>query len=210
MNELTIDQLAGAIAQATFDVDAEGRAVARSLWDLLTAGQPVPVETVAAHAGVEVASVSARLEAWPGVFRDDGGNIVGFWGLALPRMSHRFRVEGGAPIHAWCALDPMLIVPILGRPARVESKDPLTGEAISMTVTPSGVEDVSPAGMVVSILIPDRAFDRDVIQSFCNFVHYFASQTTGEKWIAGRPGFALVSPREAFEIGRRAWSTFAQ
>ncbi len=210
MNGATIDRLADAIAAATFDVDAGGRAVARAAWDLLTAGQPVTPEAIAAHAGVEEASVSAKLEAWPGVFRDDRGGLVGFWGLALPEMRHRFCADGGAPIHAWCALDPMLIVPVLGRPARVESKDPVNEDPISMTVTPWGVEDVYPAGTVVSILMPDRAFDRDVIQSFCSFVHYFASGETGERWIAGRRGLALVSPQEAFEIGRRAWSVFAQ
>lgn len=34
-----------------------------------------------------------------------------------------------------------------------------------------------------------------------NFVQYFASRETGERWIDARPGFALVGVDEAFEIG---------
>ena len=71
-------------------------------------------------------------------------------------MAHRFHAEGGKPIYAWCALDPFLIVPAISRTARVESADPITGEPITMTVTPEGVEHVSPAFAVVSFLTPTR------------------------------------------------------
>jgi len=64
--------------------------------------------------------------------------------LAIPEMDHRFHAEGGKPIYAWCALDPFLIVPVIGRAAHVESRDAITGEPITMTVTPDGVEDLSP------------------------------------------------------------------
>ena len=130
--------------------------------------------------------------------------MVGFAGLARSEMAHRFRAEGGAPVFAWCALDPMRIMPILRRTAQVDSKDPVNGEPISMTVTPGGVTEVAPVETVVSVLMPDSPFDDGVIQSFCNFVHYFASRETGERWIDARPGFAMVGVDEAVEIGRRA------
>lgn len=210
MNETAVDLLATAISAATFEVDNTGRAVARAVWEILTRGEPVPVEAIAGLAGVEPASVSERLDSWPGVFRDGQRRVVGFAGLALSEMAHRFQAEGGAPVFAWCALDPMLIVPILGRAARVDSKDPVTEEPISMTVTTGGVIEVAPVETVMSVLVPDRPFDDGVIQSFCNFVHYFASRETGERWIDGRPGFELVGIDEAFEIGRRAWRAFVQ
>ena len=69
-------------------------------------------------------------KGWPGVFWDEQGRVVGFWGLAIPEMDHRFHAENGKPMYAWCALDPFLIVPVIGRQARVASKDPVTGEPI--------------------------------------------------------------------------------
>jgi hypothetical protein len=146
---------------------------------------------------------------WPGIFRDEASRVVGFGGLAIPPMDHRFQAEGGKPIYAWCALDPFLIVPVIGRTARVESKDPVTGEAIAMTVTPDGVSDLSLAS-VVSFLVPDKPFDQDVIQSFYHFVHFFASRKSAERWAVGRDGIALLPVDDAFEVGRRAWRMFRE
>jgi len=55
---------------------------------------------------------------------------------------------------------------------------------------------------VVSFLLPDRAFDADVIQSFCHFVYFFASREAGEAWTSEHPGTFLLSLEEAFELGR--------
>lgn len=130
----------------------------------------------------------------------------GFWGLAVPEMAHGFHAEGGKPMHAWCALDPFLVVPVIGRTARVESTDLVTGQPITMTVTPSGVEDLSPAFAVVSLLAPDKPFDHDVIQTFCHYVLNFASRESAEQWAAKRDRIGLLPVSDAFEVGRRAWS----
>jgi alkylmercury lyase len=173
----TVQELADAIAGAVVDISAQERRIAVSLYQLLAQGDPVTPAALAARSSVPEAVVLGTLESWPGVFRDDDGRVVGFGGLAIPEMSHHFHAEGGKPIYAWCALDPFLIVPVINRPARVESTDPITGEPIRMTVTPEGVEDVSPASAVVSFLAPDntKPFDQDVILNFCNYVLNSAS-----------------------------------
>lgn len=55
----------------------------------------------------------------------------------------------------------------------------------------------------MSFLLPDRYFDADVIQSFCHFVYFFASAKAGESWTARHPGTFLLSPEDAFDLGRR-------
>lgn len=204
----TVQELADAIAANTVDITNQERRIAVSLYDLLAKGDPVTPTALAARSSVPEAVVLATLEGWPGVFRDDEGRVVGFWGLAIPEMPQRFQAEGGKPIHAWCALDPFLIVPVIGRPARVESTDPVTGEKISMTVTPEGVEDVSPASAAVSFLVPDKTkpFDQDVILNFCNYVLNFASPESAERWASERDGIAVLPVRDAFQVGLRAWS----
>ena len=132
------------------------------------------------------------------------------FGSAFAEMVHRFQAAGGMPFYAWCALDPLLIVPVIGRNAEVKSKDPLTGEGIELTVTPDEILEVSPASTVVTFLIPDKPFDRDVIQTFCNFVHYFASPDSAERWASGREGIAILPMHEAFEVGKSAWRRFRQ
>jgi len=202
----TIQALSEAIAAATVGIDEQGRRIAIAVYDLLAQGDPVTPAEVAAHAHEPEAVVHATLKAWPGVFWDDEGRVVGFWGLAIPEMDHHFQVEGGKPIYAWCALDPFLIVPVIRRPARVQSKDPVTGEAITMTVTPQGLNDVSPSSAVVSFIAPTQAFDFDVIETFCNYVLNFASRESAERWASQREGIVLLPAAEAFEVGLRAWS----
>jgi len=201
----TVQRLANAIAAAAPTVDERERRIAVSLYELLAQGDPVTPAALAARAGAAEAAVEETLDGWPGVFRDDQGHVVGYWGLAIPKMDHRFHAEGGRPIYAWCALDPFLIVPVIGRAARVESKDPVTGETITMTVMPDGVEDVSPPSAVVSFLVPDKPFDQDVIQSFCHYVLNFASRDSAEQWASQRDGIVLLPVADAFQVGRRAW-----
>jgi hypothetical protein len=207
MATTTVQELSAAIAAALVDVDEQGRRIAVALYELLAQGDPVTPAVLAACSGLPEAVVLAFLKGFPGVFRDDQGRVVGFWGLAIPEMAHRFHAEGGKPMHAWCALDPFLIVPVIRRPARVESTDPLTGEPITMTVTPEGVEDLSPASAVVSFLVPDKPFDHDVIETFCNYVLSFTSRESAERWAAERDGIVLFPVAEAFEVGLRAWSS---
>jgi len=60
----------------------------------------------------------------------------------------------------------------------------------------------------VSILVPHKPFDQEVIQSFCNIVHFFAGTQTAEQWAQGRDGIVIFPVQEAFEVGRRAWRKF--
>ncbi len=202
----TVQQLSDAIAAATVGIDEQGRRIAIAVYDLLAQGDPVSPAEIAVHAHEPEAVVLATLKGWPGVFWDDQDRVVGFWGLAIPEMDHHFQAEGGKPIYAWCALDPFLIVPLIRRPAQVESKDPVTGEPITMTVTPEGLQDVSPASAVVSFIAPTKPFDFDVIESFCYYVLNFASRESAERWASERQGIVLLPAAEAFEVGLRAWS----
>jgi alkylmercury lyase len=203
-----VEDLTAAIAAATGEVDEVRRRIAVGLYDLLAQGDPVPEVELAARTGLDPELVAARLQRWTNVFRDRRERITGYGGLSLFEMGHSFHAQGGRPIYAWCALDPFLVVPLIGRSARVESRDPTSGKPVTMTVTPSGIEDLQPSSAVVSILRPDRGFGADVIQSFCHFVLNFASATSAESWASERADIVILPTAEAFGVGLRAWSKF--
>ena len=123
-------------------------------------------------------------------------------GVATAEMSHRVEI-GDAVTWAWCAFDPLFIMPLVGRTARVSSPCPVTGQMVSLTVTPDAVVQVHPAGAAVSSLIPDRPFDADVLVTFCHYVMFCASRDAGERWSADHPGTFLLSVDEAADLGRR-------
>jgi alkylmercury lyase len=119
-------------------------------------------------------------------------------------MPHRLAPDVG-DITTWCALDPLLIAPLITDEARVESADPVSGEPIRLTVTADGVRDLSPGTARVSMLAPDGPFGHDVVESFCHYVHFFASPETGEHWVAEHPGTFLLTVDEAFQVATRSW-----
>lgn len=53
-------------------------------------------------------------------------------------------------------------------------------------------------------LKPDGPFDSGVIQSFCHFVHFFASRQAGQQWAAGHPRTFLLTLGEAADLAARA------
>jgi alkylmercury lyase len=198
-----LESLAAAVADAAPDLGEEQQRIALKVYRWLAKGSPARPSDVARSAGVSEERVEELLGVWPGVFHDDDGGIIGFWGLTITKLSptHRLQVDG-RDMFAWCAWDTLFLPGILDATARVESACPTTGETISLVVSPRGVVETSHLGAVVSFLTPDRDFDTDVIQSFCHFVHFFASREAGNAWTTQHPETFLLSLEEAFELGR--------
>lgn len=196
-----LESLAEAVAQPYFDEPS--RRVALATYRRLAEGTPAPVEDIAERAGETAGLAEQLLASWPGVFRDDRGHVVGFWGLTIGRLvpTHAIEVEGRR-LFAWCAWDTLFLPGILGAEARVESTCPVTEETISLVVRPDGIAETSHPQTMVSFLLPRTAFDANVIQSFCHFVHFFASGDAGESWTAEHPGMFLLTLEDAFELGR--------
>jgi len=198
-----LEALAEAVARAEPHFDEATRRIALTTYRRLAEGTPAPIGDIAERSGEGVEFAEQLLGSWPGVFRDDRGDVVGFWGLTIGELvpTHAIEVEGRR-LFAWCAWDTLFLPGILGSEARVESACPVTKETISLLVRPDGVAETSHPLAVVSFLLPSTEFDADVIQSFCHFVHFFASREAGEAWSAEHPGTFLLSLDDAFELGR--------
>jgi alkylmercury lyase len=197
-----LDALAAQIAAAMPDLDPSLQHAAMTLLRLLAQGEPVDVQRLADALALPVAYVDQTLERSPGVFRDDHRRIVGFMGLSIaPISDHRLQLDGRS-LWAWCAWDTLFLPELLGQTARVNSRCPSTGAGISLTVTPNGPADLTPPETVVSFLVPDQQFDANVLQSFCHFVHFFASSGAAETWTAEHPGTFQLSIDDAYHLGQ--------
>jgi alkylmercury lyase len=196
------DSLVDALAAAFLDLSPEEQRLMVALYRTLLRGRPATIGELAAASGWPPDELGDRLRRWPGVLFDDAGRVVGFWGVATEETAHRVEMDGTVT-WAWCALDPLFIVPLVGGGARVSSRCPVTGEAVSLTISPDAVAEVDPVGAVVSFLAPDRPFEADVRVTFCHYVLFFTSREAGERWTGDHPGTFLVSVEEAAEIGRR-------
>lgn len=206
----SIDETADAIDAAMPELDPTDQQIASAIHRLMSAAEPVEPVAVALAAGTTLEVVAERLDSWPGVFRDDEGRVVGFWGQAISKLDPEYRlVSAGKTTYAWCALDTLFIPPLLGKRVRVEASDPVTAEPVSLVVDAEGAHDISPAGALVSMVVPDGPFGYDVIESFCHRVLFFASDESGARWIADHEGTMLLSVDEAFQLGRRLTARIA-
>ena len=197
-----LEELASALVAAMPELEESEQRVAVELYRLLAEGLPVSRERLAERAGLPPARIAELLERWPGVYPDDEGLIVGFWGLAQPTMPpHRFGV-GARQLSTWCAWDALFIPVILGKTARVESTCATTGDLVRLSVGPGGIEETSPPGVVLSFLRREEKFDHDIILDFCHHVLFFASPEAGREWTSRREGAFLLSVAEGFELGR--------
>ena len=204
IGKITVDELAEAIGAAVPDLDPTEQRIAVEVYRLLAAGEPVASEDIAAATDVSRSRVEEALGSWPGVYRDEDGRVVGFWGLAVAPLDPEYRFEAdGRTLYTWCAWDNLFIPAILGATVRVGATCPVTGGTVSLEVGPDGVREVQPEGTVVSIVIPDGPFGFDVIESFCHRVYFFASEEAGAGWVAEHEGTTLLSVEDAFELGRR-------
>jgi alkylmercury lyase len=205
MNESAadIDRLATAVAQAMSKLVSQDVPIALAIYRLLAKAEPVHPSDIATEAGVSPALVEQRLSEWPGVFEEDGA-VVGFWGLAIPEMSHRFEVDDRT-MHTWCAYDALFIPELIGKTAKVRSSDPSTGEEITLTVSSDRIETAQPETIVMSFLDPATTqFDENVILNFCNYVHFFSSTASGSAWVQDHPGTFLLSLEDALRLAHQA------
>lgn len=170
---------------------------------LLARGEPAAPVAIADAASVPLEQAEQSLHSWPGTFFDGAGRVVGFWGLTVNRLepTHQIDVDGRT-VYGWCAWDTLFLTHALGTQTAVESTDPQSGETVRLTVTPEGVGSHHPEGAVVSFLLPNGPFGPDLVQSFCHYVHFFASPESARRWAADHPGTFLLSVDEAFELGR--------
>jgi alkylmercury lyase len=195
---------AAQLVAASPSLDVDQQRIAKHVYDQIAAtARPVAVGQIAEGVGLPVEFVDESLRSWPLVLWDDEGRVVGFWGIHAEPISptHVMEVDGST-VYTWCAWDTLFITEILGRPTKVTSTDPQTGDTVRLTVIPEGVTSVEPSGSVVSLLLPEDGLTDDAIQRFCHKVHFFTSPESAEAWIDDRPGLFHVTVDEAFELGR--------
>jgi len=159
--------------------------------------EPVRLATVAHRPLEEIQAIVQSSDAEV----DQAGNIVG-WGLSLVPTPHQFQL-GETILSTWCALDALAFPALLGRTAHVVSTCPATGKTVSLTVTPTHIERLSPASAVVSVRAPGADTDLCHVRGgFCMQGHFFATHEAAVAWPELHPQAVLLSVEEAASLGR--------
>jgi len=138
-------------------------------------------------------------------YTDSDGRIIGFGGLAVREMPHRFRIDGRT-LYTWCAWDSLFLPGILDLEAEVDSPAPGGTVRVHLKVAPDGVKEVQPRNAVMSFLLPSaHTFQADVLKamaSFCHYIFFFPDRDNAAAWAKRQPDTTVISVSEAFELGR--------
>ena len=198
MHEKELQRLARRLAEG---LRGDHDAFCRALVQLLAEGHPVAPERLSSALQMTVEQVAEVLAGLADLEVDSSGNVVG-WGLTLIPTPHRFRVNG-QQFYTWCALDALSYPALLQLPASVESSCPVSGNPVTLSVTPTGIHDLTPPMAVVSVVIPEqgRICDRGR-GSFCTQSLFFRSRRDALRWQASSPTARLLSVEEAYQVGR--------
>lgn len=187
-----------AIPQESLDLDLR---VTVKTMQALAEGNPIPPEQLARLWDLPLEQVHIILEqadARGQIQLDGKGNLIGGV-LSLVPTRHRIVFDEIA-LYAWCAFDAIFAPGVIGKTAKIESKDPVTGEPIELTITRSGIGSIRPESAVVSILSGDGDLRGGPDTPRCTQQLFFASRQSAERWLGDQPGVGILGIGEAFEI----------
>ncbi len=140
---------------------------------------PEPLAARLAHlTGVarQPASLGELADDWRGDLRDNWRELL----LTDNPTVHEVRFNDAATLRVNCALDALMLPFLARRTATIVSADPVTGEEISMTVNPSGDQDVSHAAAILSLGVSGSG--DDVHECACPHINLFTSRQTFDTW----------------------------
>lgn len=203
-----IDELWEAAAKRLPDLSPTEQQVGVALLAELARGEPVSPAQLGRVLGIDEEEAAAYLHDSAMSFAvhwNEEGSAQGFFGLSTVPTDHRFKVHGRT-LWTWCAADTLFLPELLDATASVESKDPMTGEPIELTVAPSAVESVHPDTAVVSMNSPqtwETTSAVRLITTACHYIHFFDSPNSGEQWTDTHSDTVLISVEDAFGHGKR-------
>ena len=184
--------------------DEKSQRVLLGLYRLLSAGNPLSLDDVAALLDVPRKTVTEALGKIPNssVEYDADGRIVGFVGQTLNKTRHQLRIDGRI-LHTWCAFDTLFAPGLLGKGVEISSGCPVSGANIRLTVEPQGVRETAPSTTLLSFVTPNAdEYNFDVRSAFCCHVKFLGSEAAATRWAEANEGALFLTIAEGFELGR--------
>ncbi len=115
--------------------------------------------------------------------------------------AHRVRFPTRHEAYAMCAIDALGLAPMFNEPVEIASRDPLTGEEITVRAAPNLEAECSPrSAVVVAGALNGGA---DSCSACCPVLNFFTSRENADCWLAERPEISgeAISMPEAILAG---------
>ncbi len=199
---MSYDSFEDVIAHLVSRWQQADKTILRPLFSLLAEGTPVSPKRLAELTGqdlvlVEQALISGRTS------RDEDGNVIELFGIMQMPARHRIQI-GQVCLFSCCALVAQMVPVFLGKPARIESVDPISNRLISLDISPLGIQSVAPQSAVGTLVITNQEeVLSDVRSAFCTHVHHFPDAESAQDFIAKDSRRYLVTIQRFNEASHR-------
>lgn len=169
----------------------------KKIYAHLLKGKPLPVNLFAEQLRIDVDEAKKVLASYGEM--DNQGKVTGFLGLSLTPTQHKLIVKGKS-LYTWCAADTILLPQFLSFSALIESKDPVSGQLIQLSVDKNFLDWTDPVPLYISWV--EKIDSCHIRQSFCERSHFFASQETAAKWRKENADTRISNVEEYFTFSR--------
>lgn len=202
INDHDLDELTCQTEEAFSDrIDHEFLDWAGRIGTELIKGRPLSISDLAGRLQVSEEKVQQIIDVFHNIERDETGKIVGLGGFTLRPTRHRCTLDNQV-FYVWCAGDSLGFPVLLDHPVEVASSCYATNSSITLTVTPDSVQNLSPTGAVVSVIIPDEV-PQDIRGFYCDRVNYFKSGEVAENWLSRNDDGVVMPVEEAYRYYRK-------
>ena len=197
-----LNDLLNLLPDQFINLSENNRRLALEIYRRLGEGQPVKLEDLLEDKEISVEEAKEFLDSISGgVFYNDDGDIVGFWGLAVKKMPHRI-ITDHRTVYGWCAWDALFIPQLLGEAATIESLSP-TKEIIKLKLSAQGDVLEGSEDIMVSFLEPDAGkMMENVVANFCHYIFLFKDKRSGEEWVKEHEGTFLLPLQDVINLSK--------
>jgi Alkylmercury lyase len=156
---------------------------------------------VARRFGGDIDQVLADLAAGDYLAFDTGGAIRAAYPFSGVPTVHRVHIDGGADVHAMCAIDALGIAAMLNRDVRIDSIDPHTGSPVTVTIT-GGRAEWYPSSAVVFAGV--RGEGGPSVDTCCSYLNFHTDRASAAAWAAAHPHIqgAILHQSAALALGQ--------
>lgn len=179
----------------------------RILWTFADTGT-APTRAQLGDLGDSTADHLVTLATGDIIGLDAHGEITYAYPFSTTPTPHRLHLPSGAQPYAMCAIDALGIPTMLDTDAVITSRDPHTGDPITVTVTDRGATARwDPADAVVFAGSRTDCCATTSAESCCGYLNFFTSYATADAWATAHPeirGLVLDQDR-ALALGVRCF-----
>ncbi|MDH5425266.1 MAG: organomercurial lyase [Gammaproteobacteria bacterium] len=183
-------------------LDKTGQQQSMKLYQLLSLGKPVCINTFAESICLTTKETEKLLASWTGVSFDDEHRISAFWGVSTSPTAHSFRLDGQM-LYTWCAWDLLFVPVIYQQSISAQTQCPVSKKTISLTITEDGVKIIEPADAMITFIKPELdALKANITGTFCQYIFFIDSENSGNDWLKSHANGFLLEMNQGFELGK--------